>query len=98
MINGLHPIRPLRKHNWRSRLIGLLNKSPKNISVNSTNFPQNTHMNIHVYKAIGGFILEYQFHDDGAEVPRPVLHLIRDDEDLGQAIGHIITLEMMRQS
>lgn len=87
---------------WRKRFANILlgGSSSKKISTSrDTNFPGTAHINIHVFKATGGFVLEYtNIDNDIGEVMRPSLHLIRDDEDLGQAISHIITVEMLRQT
>lgn len=98
-INHKNYINMSRK-NWRTRLAQLLMKPlKKNIIARDTNFPGSAHINIHVFKAVGGFVLEYtNIDNDIGEVMRPSLHLIRDDEDLGKAISHIITVEMLRQS
>lgn len=55
-------------------------------------------------KAIGGYVLEYDSMDSPSisnvikigERTRKV-HVINNDQDLGQAIAHIILLEMMRE-
>lgn len=98
MINThIHLSKKMASNNWRHRLVNIL--LPKKVrNIRETNFPGSAHINIHVFKASGGFVLEYTTVDnDIGELMRPSLHLIRDDEDLGQAINHIITLEMLRQ-
>lgn len=86
---------------WRKRFANVLlgNSNLKKNPTRDTNFPGIAHINIHVFKAAGGFVLEYtNIDNDIGEIMRPTLHLIRDDEDLGKAISHIITFEMLRQS
>ena len=54
-------------------------------------------MNFTIYTASGGHILEYSSYDEKTDRHNNALHIITADQDLGQGIAHIITLEMLRK-
>lgn len=54
-------------------------------------------MNFTVYPANGGHVLEYQYYDQKTDRHTNSLHLVTADQDLGQVIGHAITLEMLKR-
>jgi hypothetical protein len=41
--------------------------------------------------------MEYVAYDDRTDERNTALHIIPSDQDLGQGIAHIITLEMLRK-
>lgn len=84
---------------WRTRLAKYLMKPyvDNQIFVSRSPLAHISHLNINVYKAVGGFVIEYNNRDDAiGEIHPAVLHLITDDQDLGKSIAHIITLEILR--
>jgi len=58
---------------------------------------QSNGMNFTIHSANGGYIMEYTSYDPRTEERNNALHIITSDQDLGQSIGHIITLEMLRK-
>jgi hypothetical protein len=54
-------------------------------------------MNFTVYHANGGYVMEYSMYDRKTDRRDTALHIITSDQDLGQGIAHIITLEMLRK-
>jgi hypothetical protein len=54
-------------------------------------------MNFTIHSANGGFIMEYNTYDPRTDERNNALHIITSDQDLGQSIAHIITLEMLRK-
>ena len=88
-------------NNWRMNLArrlskSYLEKSPKNTLARSI-FSHSSRVSINLYRAQSGFVLEYQKVDNMVgEMNDPSLHLITDDQDLGERIAQIITLEMLR--
>lgn len=54
-------------------------------------------MNFTVYHASGGHVLEYNQYDEKTDRHYNRLHIIPTDQDLGQGISHIITLELLRK-
>lgn len=53
-------------------------------------------MNFTVFNASGGYIIEYRKYDTKLDRNTNNLHIINTDEDLGERIGQIITLEILR--
>jgi hypothetical protein len=53
--------------------------------------------NFTVYQASGGFIIETGYYDVAADVQHQTLHIINDDEDLGNSIGKILTIEHLKR-
>jgi hypothetical protein len=47
--------------------------------------------------ASGGYVLEYSTYNDKTDRHDNALHIISSDQDMGQGIAHIITLEMLRK-
>lgn len=54
-------------------------------------------MSFTVYQANGGHVLEYQYYDPKTDHHTNSLHLVPAEQDLGQTIGHAITLEMLKR-
>lgn len=54
-------------------------------------------MGFTIYHANGGSVLEYTTYDSKTDRHDHKLHIIPSDQDLGQGIAHIITLEMLRK-
>ena len=53
-------------------------------------------MNFTVYKANGGFILEYHQYDRHRDRSEHKLHIVTEDKDLGEELGKIISFETLR--
>ena len=54
-------------------------------------------MSFTIHQASGGYVLEYSAYDDKTDRHNHNLHIIPSEQDLGQGIAHIITLEMVRK-
>jgi hypothetical protein len=54
-------------------------------------------MSFTIHMANGGYVLEYTSYDEKTDRNSHNLHIISSDQDLGQGIAHIITLEMLRK-
>ncbi len=54
-------------------------------------------MSFTIHMANGGYILEYSSYDEKTDRHNHNLHIITSDQDMGQGIAHIITLEMLRK-
>ena len=52
-------------------------------------------MNFVIYPASGGHIVEYQSYDDKTDRNVGKLHIIKSDDDIGIALGHIVTMECL---
>ena len=53
-------------------------------------------MNFIVYRANGGMMVEYNRYDDRKDQHHCELHIIHPDEDLGAALGKIVTFESLK--
>jgi hypothetical protein len=54
-------------------------------------------MNFTLYSATGGYVMEYIAYDERTDERNITLHIIPSEQDLGQGIAHIITLECLRK-
>lgn len=54
-------------------------------------------MSFTIHQANGGYVLEYSSYDEKTDRHNNNLHIITSDQDMGQGIAHIITLEMLRK-
>lgn len=50
-----------------------------------------------LYRATGGYVIEYHYYDDVKETSYDSLHVITEDKDLGEAISKILTFESLRK-
>jgi hypothetical protein len=53
-------------------------------------------MNFVVYRANGGMMVEYNKYDDRKDQHYCELHIVHPDEDLGVALGKIVTFESLK--
>lgn len=53
-------------------------------------------MNFTIHSAAGGYILEYRVYDRKNDRNDNKLHIINQDQDLGESIGKIVTMEILR--
>ena len=58
---------------------------------------QSNGMNFTIHSANGGYVMEYNKYDHRTDERNTALHIITSDQDLGQGIAHIITLECLRR-
>jgi len=58
---------------------------------------QSTGMNFTIYQANGGTIVEMNQYDHKNDRNDRSLHIITNEQDLGQGIAHIVTFEMLRR-
>ena len=59
--------------------------------------PRANGMQFTVYPANGGHVLEYSYYDPKTDRHNNSLHLITADQNMGEVIGHAITLEMLKR-
>lgn len=50
-----------------------------------------------LYRANGGYVIEYHYYDDVKETSYDSLHVVTEDKDLGEAISRILTFESLRK-
>jgi hypothetical protein len=63
----------------------------------SASIGSNRHrMNFTVYRANGGMMVEYNRYDDRKDHHYCELHIVHPDENLGEALGKIVTFESLK--
>jgi hypothetical protein len=63
----------------------------------SASIGSNRHrMNFVVYRANGGMMVEYNRYDERKDHHHCELHIVHPDQDLGEALGKIITFESLK--
>ena len=63
----------------------------------SASIGSNRHrMSFTVYRANGGMMVEYNRYDDRKDQHHCELHIVHPDEDLGAALGKIVTFESLK--
>jgi hypothetical protein len=53
-------------------------------------------MRFQLYRAAGGYVVETRYYDHKHDRHFHKLHIIKEDDDVGHAIGKIITMESLR--
>jgi hypothetical protein len=53
-------------------------------------------MSFTVYRANGGMMVEYNRYDDRKDQHQCELHIVHPDQDLGAALGKIVTFESLK--
>ena len=72
-------------------LVGATMKASQNNELESQ-----ADLHFRMYRAENGYAMEVRHYDKRTERHNVNLHLITDDQDLGQSIAHIITLESLK--
>lgn len=67
------------------------------ISTNGQKTPGAEGITFMLYPASGGNILEIRHYDNKSDSHNVSLHIIKAEEDLGEAIGRIITFEALKR-
>lgn len=103
----LEEIRPrmriTMKRRWKQRLRDWLNDGSGEIEQfdkiqvdDSPSLDSDKGIRFNVYKASGGTIIETRFYDRVKDRSHNSLHVIVDGDDIGKAIGKIITMETLK--
>jgi len=89
------------KLTWRQRLRNWLNKDEseelivaKDIQVSHQ--LESDGMRLQIYKASGGFVVEARRYDRHKDQNINSMHIVTDDQDLGEALGKIVMMEALR--
>jgi hypothetical protein len=56
----------------------------------------NSRMHFNVHRANGGLVIETQFYDRRTDRHNQNLHIITSDQNIGEELGKIITLESLK--
>ena len=54
-------------------------------------------MRLQIYKASGGYVVETRSYDSHKDRNFTTMHVIRDDQDLGNALGQIVMMEALKR-
>ena len=84
------------KQAWENYCVVEDSQPPGLTAINSTILHQRG-MNFTIYQANGGYVMEYSKYDERTDKHYQALHIISNDQELGQGIAHIITYEMLKQ-
>jgi hypothetical protein len=84
----------------RSETIGSVNRIEGSLSSRDDDRPSigssKHRMNFVVYRANGGMMVEYNRYDERKDQHHCELHIVHPDEDLGAALGKIVTFESLK--
>jgi hypothetical protein len=94
--------------NWlRNKLLNFLHpqdnecvvetRTPKRGNLTRGSSLDSRGMSFTIHQASGGYVLEYSAYDEKTDRHNHNLHIIPSEQDMGQGIAHIITLEMLRK-
>ena len=84
----------------RNETIGSVNRIESSVTVREDdrlNIGSHRHrMNFVVYRANGGVLVEINRYDEREDQHHCELHIVHPDEDLGAALGKIVTFESLK--
>ena len=87
----------IRQRNETGAAINRLESSVGIVNDDRPSIGSNKHrMNFTVYRANGGMMVEYNRYDDRKDHHYCELHIVHPDEDLGAALGKIVTFESLK--
>ena len=91
-----------QKTTWRQRLRNWLNKDidegtciPQDMVVEEASLGSEG-MRFQLYRASGGYVVETRHYDRRTDRNENKMYVITEDQDVGHAIGKIITMESLR--
>jgi hypothetical protein len=103
--NRVRKVRKVKqKVTWRQRLRNWFNKDLEDSDkpelcvqdVHPSNSLDSEGMRFQLYRASGGYVVETRYYDQKNDRHHHKLHIIKDQDDVGHAIGKIITMESLR--
>jgi len=83
------------KQRFRNWLLDGLDELPQDIYVEEDKL-QSDGMRLQVYRASGGYVVETRGYDRKMDRNNYTMHVIKDDDDLGNALGKIVMMEALR--
>ena len=54
-------------------------------------------MRLHIYRASGGYVVETRNYDSHKDRHHHTMHVITEDQDLGDALGKIVMMEALKR-
>jgi hypothetical protein len=92
-----------QKLTWRQRLRNWFNKDLEEIDIAEIALQEDLTsglggegMRFQLYRASGGYVVETRYYDQKNDQNHYKLYIVKEDEDVGHAIGKIITMESLR--
>jgi hypothetical protein len=92
-----------QKISWRQRLRNWLNKDLEDADIAEISLHEDPPnglsgegMRFQLYRASGGYVVETRHYDEKNDRNHYNLYIVKEDEDVGHAIGKIITMESLR--
>lgn len=70
---------------------------PSTLSSSGDSRLRSAGMNFTVYNADGGYVLEYHTYDNKTDTTENRIHIIQDNEDFGDRLAKILTIELLRR-
>ena len=100
-------IRPARrvkrkemKLTFKQRFRNWLNSDSDEVEVpqlvSEANHLESDGMRLQIYKASGGYVVETRTYDRNKDRSHNTMHVITEDQDLGDALGKIVMMEALR--
>ena len=87
----------IRQRNETGATINRLETSVGIVNDDRLNIGASKHrMNFTVYRANGGMMVEYNRYDERKDQHHCELHIVHPDQDLGEALGKIVTFESLK--
>jgi hypothetical protein len=81
----------------RSETIGSIDRIQSSMTEDRPSIGSSKHrMNFTVYRANGGVLVEINRYDERKDQHHCELHIVTPDEDLGNALGKIVTFESLK--
>ena len=91
------------KLTWRQRLRNWFNKDLNDMDIAEIAIQDEPPgglggegMRFQLYRASGGYVVETRYYDQKSDRNHYNLYIIKEDEDVGNAIGKIITMESLK--
>lgn len=93
-------LRRAKRIRHRNETIGSVNRIESSVTVREDdrlNIGSHRHrMNFVVYRANGGVLVEINRYDERKDQHHCELHIVHPDENLGDALGKIVTFESLK--
>jgi hypothetical protein len=93
-------LRRAKRIRSRDETIGPVNRMQSTLSSGNDDRPSiggsRHRMSFTVYRANGGMMVEYNRYDERKDHHHCELHIVHPDEDLGAALGKIVTFESLK--
>lgn len=97
----IKPVRKIKesKLTLKQRLRNWLNDDDQYVNIPQMAEESKLHsdgIRLQIYKASGGFVVETRGYDSKTDRSRCDMHVITDDQDLGEQLGKIVMMEALR--